>query len=214
MSRKANLLLALGLGISAPLAAQQNDDRAAEVRRRNDCRLAGQVLTTGHPHPHYQWARTKIINCEGEGPAYFAAQWAAAPSDTATLRHLIFGSTRLRDARVYMQLRQTAQNRNAPEATRVAAMIALARYVDPSIAIDLSELRAPAEPTTRIRFYGGGHVDVVQTHGAQRLGSVTAEVLALLNRIAADRYTEDRNVWYAAAVLVRRIELDAGARVN
>ena len=93
-------------------------------------------------------------------------------------------------------------------------MIALARYVDPGIAIDIAELRVPPDPITRIRFYGGGHIDVVQTAGAQRLGSVTTEVLSLLNRIAAERSTEPREVWYAAAVLARRIELDTGVRAN
>lgn len=84
-------------------------------------------------------------------------------------------------------------------------MITLARYVDPSIAIDLSELRAPEGEIRRIRFYGGTAIDVARVPGAQPLGPIRDDVYSLLNTIAADRSGEPRDVWYAAAVLARRV---------
>lgn len=214
MKHLATRICALVSLIGTAPAAAQESEVPAEVHKRNDCRLAAQVLASGQPHTRAEWARTYIVDCEDEGPAYFSAQWASAPGDTAALRRLIAGSTRLRDARVYGRLRATAPDRSRPSAVRVAAMIALARYVDPGIAIDLAELRVPEGPVTRIRFRGGTRIDVAQTSGAQPLGSVTDKVLALLNRIAADRAGEPREIWYAAAVLARRIERDTAARAR
>lgn len=205
MTRRTLLLVAVLL-LTATTPAKAQDDRAAEVNKRNNCRLAAQVLTSGHPHPRFDWARATIADCEDEGPAYFAAQWAKAPADTAALRQMIAGSSRVRDARVYASLRETATDASRPSLVRVAAMIGLAEYVDPSISIDLSELCVPEGPINRIRFRGGSAVDVVQIPGAHPLGSVKDEVLALLNGIATDRTDEPREVWYAAAVLARRVD--------
>lgn len=98
--RTGLFLLPLSL-LAAAVPARAQDERLAEVRERNDCRLAAQVLATGHPHPRYEWARSTIVNCEDEGPAYFASQWRTAPADTAALRLLIAAASRVRDARVY-----------------------------------------------------------------------------------------------------------------
>lgn len=204
MASRAFLLVpVLLLGAVLPAAAQ--DERAAEVHKRNNCRLAAQVLTSGQPHSRYEWARVTIVDCEDEGPAYFAAQWATAPADTTALRQLIAGSSRVRDARVYATLRRAATDASGPSAVRVAAMLTLAAYVDPSISIDLSELRVPDGPIERIRFRGGSAVDVVQVPGSQPLGAVRDEVHSLSSTIAADRSGEPREVWYAAAVLARRV---------
>jgi hypothetical protein len=190
---------------SATSASAQGTDHAAEMRKRNACRLAAQVLNSGHPQDRQAWARATIIGCVDEGPAYVSAQWTTVPADTTALRALIAGSTNVRDARVYARLRETAADAARPDPVRVAAMIALAQYVDPTIAIDLSELRVPDGPVERIRFFGGSAVDVVHVRGAQPVGDVSAEVRALLDRIAADRSGEPREVWYAAAVLSRRV---------
>lgn len=202
---KLVLTAALLLIGSATSARAQGTDHSAEMRKRNNCHLAAQVLATGHPQAREEWSRVYIVNCEDEGPAYLSSQWRTAPADTAALRILIAGSTRMRDARVYARLRETAEDASRPDPVRVAAMIALAQYVKPAISIDLSELRVPDGPITHIRFYGGSAVDVVHVPGAQPLGDVSAEVRTLLNRIAADRSREPREVWYAAAVLSRRV---------
>jgi hypothetical protein len=212
MKASITIVAALLLGTACAPALAQESDRPADAHKRNNCRLAAQVLTSGHPHPRHEWARTYIVDCEDEGPAYFANQWSAASGDTATLRQLMAGSSRVRDARVYAVLRQVAVDGSRPGAVRVAAMLTLAGYVDPGITIDLSELQPPTGTIERIRFRGGTSIHAVQVQGAQPLGSVTAEVLSLLNAVAANRSSEPREVWYAAAVLARRIDMDIAAR--
>lgn len=212
MKNATTILLLLLVSTSALPAAAQVSEQPAEVHKRNNCRLAAQVLSSGEPHTRIAWARAHIVDCEAEGPAYFAARWASAPSDTASLRQLITSSTRVRDVRVYTALRESVLDASRPDAVRVAAMIALTLYVDPHIAIDLSHLRPPpggANPA--IRYRGGSAVDVVQVPGAQALGPVTSDVLTLLNEVASARAREPREVWYAAAVLARRIQMDAAA---
>src|ERR1700745_984045 len=56
------------LFLAIPLWAQAAPD---SVKLRNNCRLAEQVLTTGHPAPKIAWARTFLANCQPE-------QWAGA----------------------------------------------------------------------------------------------------------------------------------------
>jgi hypothetical protein len=207
MKYETTILLFL-LAMGALPAAAQVSDQPAEVHKRNNCRLAAQVLDSGEPHTRIVWARAYIVDCEEEGPAFFSTQWASAPSDTASLRQLIASSTRVRDARVYAVLRQTVLDGSRPDAVRVAAMIALTRYVNPHIVIDLCHLQAPAgEADPVVRLQGGSTVDVVQVPGAQPFGAVTAEVLSLLRGIASARDSEPRAVWYAAAVIARRLEL-------
>ena len=214
MKHTTTLPLGLLLLVGAMPAGAQQSDHPAEVHHRNNCRLAAQVFETGHPHPRYAWAQEYIMNCKDEGPAYFAAQWATVQGDTSELRRILMGSTRIRDARVYASLRKTATDRSRPDAVRVAALIGLTEYVNPGISIDISELRPPEGEVERIRFYGGSAVDYVHVPGARPIGPVADEVLPLLNRIAADRSGEPRQVWYAAAVLARRLQLDAAARGN
>lgn len=201
------LLLALTLLLTAgtSAAAAQESEMPSEVRIRNNCRLAAQVLTTGHPHQRTDWARAYIVNCVDEGPAHFSAQWASAPADTSSLRELIHASTRIRDARVFNALKETAVDRSRADAVRVAAMIGLLGYVDIGMAVDLTELKPPSNPDAPILSRGGSVIDVVQVSGSQPVGYVATEILELLNGIAADRDREPRVVWYAAAVLARRI---------
>jgi hypothetical protein len=208
MKNATSVLLFLLVTGALPAAAQVSE-QPPEVHKRNNCRLAAQVLHSGEPHTRLEWARAYIVDCQEEAPAYFTARWASAPSDTASLRQLIASSTRVRDIRVYAVLRQAALDASRPDAVRVAAMIGLTRYVNPHIVIDLSHLRPPAgEANPAIRLQGGSIVDVVQVPGAQVFGSVTAEVLTLLRGIASARDSEPREVWYAAAVIARRLELN------
>jgi hypothetical protein len=204
MIRTSLLLAATALLLAVDPATAQ-DERALEVRRRNQCRLAAHVLDQGSRHPRHEWARSKIMNCEEEGPAYFAAQWTTARPDTAGLRQLIAGSIRIRDERVYASLQTVAKDSSRADAVRVAAMITLARYSNVSIAVDLSELRPPADTTRGIRFRGGSAIDVTQFAGTHRLGSVQTEVLATLRGIAANRTGESWAVSFAADVLARRV---------
>jgi hypothetical protein len=187
-----------------PGAAQENE-AAIDARFQSNCRLAAQVLSSGHPHPHAEWARAYIPDCPEEAPAFFSGRWASAPADTAALRELVSGSMRVRDARVYASVLRVVADRSRPDAVRVAAMIALARFADPRISIDIGELRVPDDPFGPVRYHGGSAVHVVHVPGTHPLGNVSGEVYATLDAISRDRTGELPAVWYAAAVLARRV---------
>jgi hypothetical protein len=71
--------------VSSPLAAQTVSD---SVRHRNDCRLAEQVLDTGRPAPHRDWARQVIHTCDASVWGRAAGgeiKRLASSSDTALL---------------------------------------------------------------------------------------------------------------------------------
>ncbi len=193
----------------SPAALGAQNERAAEVHHRDQCRLAGQVLATGHPAPKREWARAYITSCAEEGPRLLAEQWHTAGADSAQLRYLVTATARLRDRRLYDALQAVASDRSRPRGVRVGAMLALTRYVDPHSAVWFSDLRAPGEPVRRIPLVtswttGGGQMD-----GSQPIAAPVADsVLRLLDEIAAARAAEPLDVWYAAAVLAKRVRAD------
>jgi hypothetical protein len=207
----SNIVLAAGtLGLlicsALPLRGQGNETSAA-VQHRNDCRLAAQVLRTGEPHTKRDWALGYASSCAGEGPAVLAEQWRGF-SDPSRVAELVRASGRIRDARLYGALTETAADRSRPTAVRVGAMVVLAKYVDPTSAVWLTDL-VPPDSIVRIPLVVGSIIDGGQMAGSEPLTNpVAVPVLALLNELAAARTTEPREVWYAAAVLARRVRQD------
>jgi hypothetical protein len=126
-----NVLPICALLVAGSAQAQANPD---SIKRRNDCRLAAQVLRTGHPAPHRDWAHAMIGYCGRE-------QWANAAS--AAIRRLS-GSTderelaaewrhlwMLRDSAVFETIRDIAADRSASAPARLWALRTLATYIDP-----------------------------------------------------------------------------------
>ncbi|HZG41742.1 MAG TPA: hypothetical protein VEY93_02185 [Longimicrobium sp.] len=195
------------LFLALPLHGQEGRTDI-EVRFRNQCRLAAQVLDTGHPHPHREWALGYIGNCENEGPAVLASVWRTASVGGEDLTSVVWSSLRLRDARLFQQLRATATDRTRPVPMRVAAMLVLARYTDPRNAVWLTDL-VPPDSIRRIPQVLSSGTGFYPIPGAVPMEeSVAVPVLALLEQLAAARNTEERAVWYAAAVLAKRIRRD------
>lgn len=190
-----------------PLRAQDGQEHAAAAKRRNDCRLAGQVIATGHPQPKKEWAEVFMEVCPEEGPPIFARRWATVAGDTAAVATLLHQSARLRDVRIYTQLRRTMLDPTRPPVVRVGAMLVLARYVDPYNAAWFNEVAPPAEGTIRhVRVPLGSALHSNSITGASPLPSTMLdEVVELLGQVAAARRTEPRTVWYAAAVLAKRL---------
>jgi hypothetical protein len=192
---------------AAPVHAQNN--RAAEVQHRNDCRLAAQTLRTGNPAPKLEWARNYIPTCEEEGPEVLATEWLQTSGDIADLRYLVFHSGRLRDARLFSAMRSVALDQSRPVSVRVGAMLGLSRYVDPGNAIWFSDLRAPAEPVRRIPLVTSWSTAANQLSGAEPISTHVADaVLQLFDGISAQRDKQPIEVWYAAAVLATRVRAD------
>lgn len=197
------LLLVLALA-SAPVRAQEGQEHAAAAKRRNDCRLAGQVIGTGQPHPKIEWAEALVEVCPEEGPPVFARRWSTVAGDTGAVATLLHQSARLRDARIYTQLRRTVLDRTRPPVVRVGAMLALARYVDPYDRAWFNEVAPPEGTVRHVRVPLGRALHSDAITGASPLPPMMRdEVLELLDRIAAAHQTEPRTVWYAAAALAK-----------
>jgi hypothetical protein len=202
------LIATILLMASQPLASQEVEP-AIEAGHRNNCRIASQVLTTGEPHPRLDWARRQIGSCPNEAPTIWAASWRSIGPDSAAITHLLGSSSRFRDSRLYVAAREVVADASRPEVVRVGAMLLLARYVEPGNAIVFQSLRPPVGQISHIPVITDSNTGSIQMPGGVPLsGSVGPAVLALLAAIAADRDSEPTAVWYAAAVLSKRLEAD------
>ena len=205
------LLILLLLTWLAPSLAHGQADRDA-IKRRNDCRLAAQVLTTGEPHTKRDWARGYIANCENEGPPAIVQEWRTVPSDTAAVLQLMRASAAIRDMRIYEQLRAVAVDRSRADVVRVGAMHVLDSYVNPRHAGWFGSRPPDAGPVRRVYPQTAVAAHAVYTNGVVPLtGSVRVPVMRLLQQIGAARDVEPATVWYAAAALALRIQLQTPA---
>jgi hypothetical protein len=180
------------------------------MHTRNDCRLAAQVLRTGEPGPRYEWARRLITSCRDEGPAVLSEQWMVASGDTAELRYLMFYTPRVKDVRLYHALQRVAADPSRSDTIRIAAMIALARYVNPSRVLTLRDLEPPSGSTRRVPLLvTGSTTGWVQVPGSEPIhGRIAPAVLGLFEEIAEAEEARNRMVWFAAASLARAVGTD------
>src|SRR4051794_23983871 len=113
-----------------PVTAAAQRDAVDPVHLRNDCRLASQVVETGHPAPKLKWALGAIRACT---PNEYGAAVAAAVrreraiSDTATLASYWNASRWLIDGQLFSAAMDVANDRNASQESRVFAILALLR---------------------------------------------------------------------------------------
>lgn len=124
--------LAAGLLCLSSLATAQLPKESEEVHARNDCRLAVQTLTKGHPAPKSDWALGIIFTCDETGGAALQSLWATPPTDSVALDALMWASARLVDQRVYLGARAVATSAGAPRAVRIAALRVLAALIEPA----------------------------------------------------------------------------------
>jgi hypothetical protein len=196
------VLLALGAAMAVSSAASgQAADRVAEVRHRNNCRLAAQVLTQGQPANRSAWARDYIASCPTEAPEALAEQWTAA-AEGADLNWLIQTSVRVPDERVFEAAARVAESGSHPNSVRVAALVAIARLAKPAANLNTMEVVPPDTITLICPLLGGrNHVPQFEVSIPVSASGPTE----IIRRVAADR-SQPREVWYAAAVLARSIE--------
>ena len=134
-STSRHLLPLLILVLLAPAHAhgQENPD---VVKRRNNCRLAAQVIATGRPAPHTEWAWRYIGFCEPEHRVNVylrAMQQARTSTDIPFIRRALLPLTAFRDRMLFEQVLSIAGDEDASVPARVVAFMALASILDPSI---------------------------------------------------------------------------------
>lgn len=199
----------LSMWSALPCAAQRNPQEAGrEAQVRNECRLAAQILRTGHPAPHLTWAAERIPTCTDVGPAALGVRWRAISGDEPSLETLTLATMRVRDGALYSELLAVAGDRSRPAQVRVATMLALAKLTNPGIGVPLGFL-APPDTIRWIPMAAGS-----TTHAPYADGPVPMppgyrlQVLALLEQLTADRAGQPREVWYAAGMLAQRVRFD------
>lgn len=133
--------VSVGVGMFAALtccaSAQANP---GEVRHRNDCRLATQVLTLGRPADRYDWALTTIGTCADAG-ATVAHVWESPPTGEGELQRLYESTARIKDGRVFTAVFDVAEDRSQASLIRLAALGAVVTLVQPRTVLVLSDRR-------------------------------------------------------------------------
>ncbi|MGH9782816.1 MAG: hypothetical protein ACRD88_01415 [Terriglobia bacterium] len=174
--RNAMLVVFVCRGLQAQQARERDD-----VHLRNSCRLAAQVLATGRPHPHYEWARDLIGACDESGGPALAALWRTDVSeDRDELGRLVYVTSRLRDQRILDALLETARAPSPSVQVRLSAVRVLVSYFAPGRDAPLECLQEPpfGSPLTVL-----GHFAPLD--GAQPLApSARDAILALLRELA------------------------------
>src|SRR6266850_5406838 len=127
----ASLVCLTGVAlIAAPLSAQTHAD---SIKVRNDCRLALQVLTKGVPDPHRAEALSIIGLCGGEGVPALVAMWSSAADDRAELGLLVTATRAFATPELVSTLFSTLEQPGRTLNARVAALLVLLTYADPSV---------------------------------------------------------------------------------
>jgi hypothetical protein len=180
----------LVLAVVAPAHGQANPD---SVKLRNDCRLAAQVLRTGHPATHFQWATAVIHYC---GPDAVAAANVAAlnrlrsSSDTAALAQVWNQLQYVRDARIYRAMVDIAQDRGASERARVKALVWLLRLRRPDQFATLEEVTGGFDANGNVRGGCGRYSHLAGTfpfeHGEPLPSNFEAEISELGRAVSSD----------------------------
>lgn len=156
-----------------------------DVHIRNDCRRAAQVLRTGNPAPHWDWALEYIARCEETGPTTLATLWRQPMSEVTTGEGLFIASYRLRDARLTETLLDVAADRSVPQPVRLNAIRVIAGHAVPEFLLSISDLSRPDSETRRVSFPSVDHVSV--RDGDVRVGSGTIRsIIIALARLSQD----------------------------
>jgi hypothetical protein len=141
-SRKIRWLLPLLVLLPRAAHGQADPD---SIKRRNDCRLAAQVIETGNPAPHRDWAWQMIAFCEPgmRVQAYRTAIHTVRTStDPVLLARAIRPVAGFRDGELFRNVLQLAGDRGASAAARAMAFVALAAIADPRAAPDYEAFRS------------------------------------------------------------------------
>lgn len=180
-----------------PVSAQAQDD----VHLRNDCWLASQILRTGYPAPHRDWAWGVIPSCVDSARAVLAGVWRNHPASVEPWR--LWGvSHRVRDARLTRAVIFALRDRTQPREVRTVAARVLASHAAPNLVVLATDMALLTGDSTR-------SVRISVSHSSVRQGlvpvtaAVIAEIRAALESVASDDC--DSEVRAAAKAIAEQI---------
>lgn len=168
----------------AATAVAQTGHENADVHLRNNCRLASQIVRTGNPHPHYDWAVAVLPTCDESGAVAIAALWQEVAADSAQLATLVYNARTLEDGRLLDALLGVAENAGRPRLVRLSALSVLVSYFERGGFIGDLATRTPATARECTVGYQGhtGSVQGTVPFPANRRDLI----LASLNGLAAN----------------------------
>lgn len=181
MHRELRATFLLLLIIPACATAQETPD---SVHHRNDCRLAAQVLSMGHPAPGYSWALDVAWRCPEAAPALATEMMrSAAVHDTSFLNRLTQPTIELRDGRIMQVALAIAADRSASSEARIFAIRTLIYSMRPGGGIDYDDL------ATHDYCYGyGPSLHQIITNGVPLPQNYVQQINILGLRLAADEH--------------------------
>ena len=186
--------------------ATQSESLSAQTERedahlRNDCRLAAQILGSGHPDPHYDWAVDFIARCEETGGPVLAGLWRRPSADTADLNRLFLSSYRLRDSRITAAVIEVAGDPEVPQLMRLNAIRVMAGHAFPDFLLAISDLLRLESVSVIYPFPSVDHVTV--RNGGNPVGTSTIQtIVAALEVLEND---PDAQVAHAASRTHRQL---------
>ena len=164
----------------AAVTAQASPD---SVRHRNNCRLAEQILSTGHPAPREEWALGIAWSCPQIAPTLARSLAAVrASADTAYLNALTAPFVRIRDGSAFSAAMNLAQDRSASVPARIAAIRTLMFAVRPGWFVRFAWLMNPS--TTHCFLPPSPHSELF--NGVPLPDDYVAQVRYLASRIQSD----------------------------
>lgn len=199
-------ILMVALLVTATRAHAQTE--ADSIHSRNACRLARQVIKTGHPAPHTAWALRQIGAC---GPVTHAEALASAvrrlraETDTVRLREFWRPSRYLRDGELFRASLEVAADRGASRESRVFALLSLLHTVRFGRSAEYRHMVGGFQEDAGLRRVRGGCArtfvnDDVRMVGSPLPADYAERVRALAERLRTDA-TEPLDVQTAASCL-------------
>jgi hypothetical protein len=124
--------LALGVFLLTLPRSAKAQAEPDSVKHRNNCRLAAQILATGEPAIHTQWALDQSWRCPETAEALSQRLRAAAGSrDTAALNAITAPAIELRDGRLFEAALAVASDQGATVEARIFAIRTLIHSMRP-----------------------------------------------------------------------------------
>lgn len=202
MTNFFRIAIAATIGAAAVAGAPVRLRAQGDVHLRNDCRLASQVLRTGHPAPRRQWAWSVIPSCSDSAGSVLAVVWRA-PAERE-LAQLWGVSYRVRDARLTRAVLTAFRDPSRSRAERLVAARVLASHAAPNLVVLQSDLARLQADSVHPPYISIDHADT-------REGSVPV-TSALVDEIrqalaSVGESDADPEVRRSARVLARQIQM-------
>lgn len=135
---RGGMLTAVLLSLVACSASAQANP--GEVKHRNDCRLAEQVLTHGQPANKRDWALGLIGTCD-EAPAVLPGLWSQQPTADSEIEALYHASIRSGDEATFAAALAAAQDPSAISRLRLAGLATVVTRVRSDLFLSYDHLR-------------------------------------------------------------------------